>query len=189
MIEQIGGWLPIKGPLLDLGSGTGHLSALLEHELGLEVITADVSDMHVVGRAPVLIKDGTLPFERKTFSASLLFFMLAYPEHPSRVLAEAARVTHGPIIIVQTVYSGPVGYAWHRVREFCWTIVAFHVSKLIGYVPPQAKFSMHTKRFYTAEALQTETSAAGLRVRSQRERSVLPGRALVVAAWILERDD
>jgi hypothetical protein len=30
--------------------------------------------------------------------------------------------------------------------------------------------------------------AAGLRVRSQRERPVLPGRSLIVAAWILERD-
>jgi hypothetical protein len=31
--------------------------------------------------------------------------------------------------------------------------------------------------------------AAGLRVRSQRERPVLPGRSFVVATWILERDD
>jgi hypothetical protein len=31
--------------------------------------------------------------------------------------------------------------------------------------------------------------AAGLRIRSQRERPVLNGGALVVAAWMLERDD
>ena len=135
LIEQVGEWLPAEGPVLDLGSGTGHLSARLERELGLEVVTADVSDMHVVGRPPVLIADGVLPFEDGTFSAALLFFMLAYPKDPAAVLAEAARVTRGPIILVQSLYSGRFGYTWHRVREFVWTIVAFHVSKVIGYVP------------------------------------------------------
>ena len=83
LIEQVGAWLPTEGPVLDLGSGTGHLSARLERELGLEVVTADVSDMHVVGRPPVLIADGVLPFEEGTFSAALLFFMLAYPNDPA----------------------------------------------------------------------------------------------------------
>ncbi len=39
--------------MLDLGSGTGHLAARLEQELRLAVVTADVSDLHVVG-PPVL---------------------------------------------------------------------------------------------------------------------------------------
>ena len=45
---------------------------------------------------------------------------------------------------VRVIRRGRLGYAWLRVREFLWTIVAFHVSKLIGYVPPQARFSMNT---------------------------------------------
>jgi SAM-dependent methyltransferase len=188
LIEQVGEWLPAEGPLLDLGSGTGHLSARLERELGLEVVTADVSDMHVVGRPPVLIADGVLPFEDDTFSAALLFFMLAYPSDPAGVLAEAARVSRGPIILVQSLHSGRLGYAWLRVREFLWTIVAFHASKLLGYVPLEAEFSMNTRRFYTAEALQRDLVAAGLRIRARRERPVLPGRSLVVAGWMLERD-
>ena len=189
LLEQVGAWLPTGGTLLDLGSGTGHLSARLERELGLEVVTADVSDMHVVGRPPVLVADGVLPFEARTFSAALLFFMLAYPKDPAGVLTEAARVTQGPIILVQSLYSGRLGYTWHRVREFLWTIVAFHVSKLVGYVPPEAKFTMHTRRYYTAEKLGRDVAAAGLRIRSRRERPVLPGRALVIAGWILECDD
>ena len=48
---------------------------------------------------------------------------------------------------------------------------------------------MHTRRFYTAQELQRDVMAAGLRIRSRRERPVLPGRSLVVAGWILERDD
>ena len=187
LLKQVGAWLPPEGPVLDLGSGTGHLSARLERERGLEVITADVSDMHVVGRPPVLINDDVLPFKEGTFSAALLFFMLAYPKDPAGVLAETARVTRGPIILVQTLYSGRLGYTWHRVREFAWTMVGFHVSKFIGYVPADATFTMNTRRFYTDHTLQQDLRAAGLRIRSRRERPVLPGRALVVVGLLLER--
>jgi hypothetical protein len=48
---------------------------------------------------------------------------------------------------------------------------------------------MQARRFYTDRDLEREVSAAGLRVRSRRERPVLPGRALIVAGWSLERDD
>ena len=189
LIEQVGEWLPNDGPLLDLGSGTGHLSSRLERELGVQVVPADVSDIHVVGRPPILIADGVLPFAEGKFSAALLFFMLGYPKDPALVLAEAARVTRGPIILVQSLYSGRLGYTWHRLREFFWTIAAFNVSRLVGYIPADAEFTMNTRRFYTAQTLQREVEAAGLRIQCRRERAVLPGRALVVAAWVLERDD
>ena len=188
LMDQVGDWLPIDGPLLDLGSGTGHVSAWLEQRRGVEIVAADVSDIHVTGPAPVLIGDGTLPFADGRFSAVLLFFMLAYPADPPRVLAEAARVSRGPVIVVQTVYSGRAGRAWHWSREFLWTVVAFHVSKFFGYVPRDAAFAMHTRRFYTAPSLQRDVAAAGLRIRLRRERAVLPGGALVVAGWLLERD-
>ena len=123
MLEHVGGWLPGEGPVLDLGSGTGHFSARLERELGLQMVTADVSDMHVVGPPPVSIAGGVLPFEAGTFSAALLLFMLTYPNDPAGVLVEAARVTRGPIILMQSLHSGRLGYAWLRVREFVWTFV------------------------------------------------------------------
>jgi ubiquinone/menaquinone biosynthesis C-methylase UbiE len=188
LMEQVGAWLPTEGRLLDLGSGTGHLSARLEQELGLEMVTADVSDMHVVGRPPVLIADEVLPFEEGTFSAALLVFMLTYPNDPAGVLREVARVTRGPIIVMQSLHSGRLGYAWLRVREFLWTFVAFHVSKVLGYVPRDAEFTMSPRRFYTAQELRREVVAAGLRIRSRWEKPVLPRRSLVVAGWILERD-
>src|SRR5688500_14925800 len=186
LLAQVSPWLPSNGPLLDLGSGTGHLSALLERERAPEVGTADLGDIHVVGPPPVLVADGILPFEEGRFSAAILCFMLAYPRDPAGVLAEAARVTRGPIIVVQSLHSGRLGYAWLRVREFVWTVVAFHVSKVLGYVPPHAKFTMNTRRFYTAHALRQDVAAAGLQIRSRRERAVLPGGALVIAAWCLE---
>ena len=191
LVELVRDWLPATGPMLDLGSGTGHFAALLEDELSFTVVPADVSDIHVTGRPPVPVSDGMLPFEADTYTAALLLYMLAYPREPASVLAEAARVTRGggPVILVQSLYSGRLGYAWHRAREFMWTIVAFHVSRLVGYVPREATFSMRTRRFYTEAELRRDVAAAGLRIRSRRDRAVLPGRALVVAAWKLERDD
>jgi ubiquinone/menaquinone biosynthesis C-methylase UbiE len=188
LIEQVGAWLPAEGPVLDLGSGTGHFSARVERELKLEVITADVSDLHVVGRPPVLIAGAILPFEPETFSAALLFFVLSYPQDPAAVLAEVARVTRGPIILVQTLHSNRFGYAWLRAREFIWTVVAFHVSKFVGYVSPDAKFMMHARRFFTAHDLQRELAAAGLRICARRERMLLPGCSLFIAGWNLEPD-
>src|SRR6185503_6054796 len=146
LIEHVGPWLPTTGPILDLGSWTGHVSARIERERDIEVITADVTDIHVLGRPPVLVDDGVLPFDEQTFSAALLFFMLAYPKDPAGVLAEVARVTDGPIILVQSLHANRLGYAWLRAREFFWTIVAFHGSKLLGYVPSEARFSMSTRR-------------------------------------------
>ena len=189
LMAQIGEWLPAEGPVLDLGSGTGHFAAQLERARGLEVIAADVTDIHVVGRPPVLVGDGALPFDDGTFSASLLFFMLAYPQDPAAVLREAARVTRGPVILVQSLYSGLVGHAWHRGREFFWTVAAFHVSRLVGYVPRESEFTMKTRRFYTTATLQRDLDAARLRIRAQRKRPVLPGGALVVSGMALERDD
>jgi len=188
-MEQLRAWLPAEGVVLDIGSGTGHLAARLRRELGLEVVTADVRDIHVVGPPPVLIANGVLPFEEGRFSAALLLFVLTYPSDPAGVLREAARVTRGPIVLMQSLHSGGLGYAWLRVRELLWTTVGFHVSKVLGYVPRDAEFAMSPRRFYTAHELQREVASAGLRIRSQQERPALPGRTLVVADWILERDE
>lgn len=191
LLEQVREWLPASGPVLDLGSGTGHLAAQVERELRLEAIPADVVDMHVTGRPPILVPDGPLPFAAETYTATLLLFMLAYPSDPVHVLAEAARVTRrgGPVILVQSLSTGRFGRSWHRAREFFWTVVAFHVSRLAGYVPRGAAFSMRTRRFYSDATLRRDVAAAGLRIRARREAAVLPRRALVVAAWMLERDE
>src|SRR4029450_13114158 len=104
LMDHVGAWLPAEGRVLDLGSGTGHLSARLQRERGLEGVTAAVRGIHVVGPPPVLIAEGVLPFEEKAFSATLLFFMLSSPTDPAGVVGEAARVTRGPIILVQSLH-------------------------------------------------------------------------------------
>jgi len=188
LIEQVREWLPSEGPVLDLGSGTGHFSAGLERQLGLEVVTADVTDIHVVGPPPVLIAGGILPFAEGTFSVALVLFVLSYPREPGAVLKEVARVTRGPIILVQSLHANRVGYAWLRAREFLWTLVGFHLSRVFGYIRRDAAFTMRPLRFYTAAELRRDLLATGLRIRSGGERRVLPVGSLVVATWIVERD-
>ena len=187
LLAQVGQWIPAAGPVLDLGSGTGHFAEAVERRCGVDVVTADVSDIHVRGRPPIVIGDA-LPFETDTFTAGLLLFMLAYPKDPAAVLRQAARVTRGPLIVVQTLSAGVAGRAWHCVREFIWTFAAFHVSKRVGYIPADARFAMRTRRFYSAHTLQRDLMRAGLRIQAQCVRPVLPGGALVVAAWLLEKD-
>lgn len=188
LLDQLRPWLPAHGSLLDLGSGTGHVSARLQREAAFDVVPADVSDIHVAGPPPRAIADGELPFAAHTFSATLLLFMLSYPDDPVRVLKEAARVTRGPIIVVQSLHSGGAGYAWLRVREFLWTWAGFHVSRIAGYVARDAGFTMRPRRFYTAAALRHHVSAAGLRIHSRWQRPAFPGGSLVVAGWLLEPD-
>jgi SAM-dependent methyltransferase len=187
IIAHIGDWLPDSSPVLDLGSGTGHLSARLERELGIEMVPADVSDIHVTGRKPVLIDEGPLPFTTNTYAGTLMIFMLHYPTDPVGLLMQAARVTRGPIILVQSVYSGRIGYWWLRLREFVWTYVAFHVSRSVGYVPPDATFAMRACRFYDEPLLARHLADAGLSVRERRNQPVLFRDKLVVAALMLVR--
>ena len=188
LLALIDGWVPRRGQVLDLGSGTGHAAWLLS-QADADVVTADVSDIHVAGPTPVLIGDGVLPFDDDAFAATLMLFMLAYPDDPVAVLKETGRVTYGPVIVVQTVYRGWIGKACHRARELFWTVFAFHASRAVGYVPAGAKFSMRTRRFYTPATLAHDVADAGLRVMERRIRRLLPKGTLEVVAWRLERND
>jgi hypothetical protein len=47
---------------------------------------------------------------------------------------------------------------------------------------------MNARRFYAPGTLERDVRAAGLRIRARHERSLLAGRSLVVAGWVLERD-
>ncbi|HEX6693472.1 MAG TPA: methyltransferase domain-containing protein [Longimicrobiales bacterium] len=187
LLQLVDDWLPQEGRVLDLGSGTGHVAALLVAS-GADVVAADVTDIHVAGPEPIPAGADVLPFDDMSFSATLMMFMLAYPADPVASLTEAARVTRGHILLVQTVSAGWLGRTWHRARELFWTVLAFHASRAVGYIPAGARFSMNTRRYYSQDSLARDVAAAGLRIENRRARPVLPGGALDVIAWRLEHD-
>lgn len=188
LLEQMDEWLPQAGSIIDIGSGTGHFAERAERERGADIVPTDVVDIHVTGKTPILISDDELPFADDTHAAALMLFMLHYPANPVGLLAEVSRVTRGPVIIVQSLYSGAFGYTWLRCREFVWTYVAFHLSRLIRYVPQSATFSMNARRFYSADVLEQHANVAGLRITEKRSRALLPFGMLAVGTWKLERD-
>ncbi len=101
---------PRIGPLrpgariLDLGSGEGHVGTAAAAERGVAVTLADISDYGAPGRPLVCLQDGPLPFPDDAFDATLIVFVLHHSRSPQHLLAEALRVTRGPVAVLETVH-------------------------------------------------------------------------------------
>lgn len=177
--------LPQTGRGLDIGSGTGHtVQALRRRENPLTFAEADVVDIHVVGPGPVLF-ERTLPFTDDTFACTLILFVLSYPGDPLPLLREVNRVTAGPVLVMQAVYSGQLGYLALRINEFLWGPVAFlvaRITRLIGKRP----FTLAARRLFTRQSLQALFEQAGLAVRAAHAQG-WPGLPVSHDLFILER--
>ena len=126
-----------------------------------------------------------------TFSAALLCLHARLPARPGGRAARRWRASPAdPSSSCSRSTPSRLGYAWLRVREFFWTIVAFHVSRLVGYVSADATFthaapgaSTPPRRF---GASWRRPGCASARGESGR---CCPDAPCVVAGWVLERDD
>jgi SAM-dependent methyltransferase len=159
--------LPAVGRILDVGSGTGHNADCLAGSSALEVIEADVVDMHAVGVGPVLFDGEVLPFADAEFSASMVLFVLQYTTDPESLLREMRRVTSGRVIVLQSTYSGSIGRLILRARDFTTGRFAFFVARCLGVVSARTG-SLRPERFFTRQGLDEVLGAAGLRVRAIR---------------------
>jgi SAM-dependent methyltransferase len=159
--------LPAAGPILDVGSGTGHNAECLVHISPLEVVEADVVDMHVVGRGPVLFDGKMLPFPDANFSAAVLLFVLQYAAEPEMLLKETCRVTAGRVLVLQSIYSGSVGHSVLRAWDLITGRFAFFVASTIGLVSAET-YALRPKRFFTRQSLEELVRASGLRVLAIR---------------------
>lgn len=178
--------LPPGGRVLDIGSGTGHTALALRRRAPLEVVQADVTDLSVVGARPIRF-DETLPFADGAFAAALILFVLQYPGDPLRLLREAARVTAGPLLVVQSTYCGRLGHATLRANEFLWGPVAFLVARRVGLVGP-CPFTLAARRLFTRPELRDLFQHAGLRVRTWHAQP-WPVVPISYDLFILERHD
>ncbi len=130
--ERLAPWLP-RGPLLDVGSGTGHNAAAIRSLTGAEVTEADVVAFPRCGSAPRLFDGRRLPFETGAFSATLALHVLQYPADPAELLREMARVGSRRVLVLQTVGARPA----IAVNEWVFTPGAFLAARSIGYIPPR----------------------------------------------------
>lgn len=93
-------YVPAGGTVLDVGSGNGYIASRLLHEAG----AASVSGVDVLPQpkphVPVTVFDGEhLSYEDGAFDLVTLIDVLHHTETPGRLLAEAARVSKGPVLV------------------------------------------------------------------------------------------
>jgi SAM-dependent methyltransferase len=148
--KRISPHLPLTGRVLDVGSGTGHNAVALQARTNLEFAESDVVDMHAVGNGPELFDGNRLPFRDGEFAASLLIFVLQYPDDPLQLLRETSRVTAGRVLVLQSTYRGSVGLALLRFREFWLGRFAFRLARVTGFVG-RVPCPLRPRRYWTRE--------------------------------------
>ena len=141
LVARFRRFLPADGRVLDVGAGTGHNAAAVERTTRLVVVEADVARMRTSG-ALVLFGGGTLPFRDGAFACSLLLYVLHYARDPIRLLAEARRVSAGPVIVLQAIHRGAIGRRVLPMWELMSGRLAFEVARRAGLVPRDCPLSL-----------------------------------------------
>ncbi len=163
LVRRLQPFLPDRGTVADIGSGTGHNAELLRSAMGLDTIEFDVEDMHWTGTPPKLIQNGVLPAGDSSADVSLLLFVLQYPTDPAALLAEARRITRGRIIVVQSTFDGPLAHAVLRLREFFYGRFGFRLARWAGLISA-GHCPLSPTHYFSRDSLVAAFEAAGLSV-------------------------
>jgi SAM-dependent methyltransferase len=119
--DQIKDCLSGQHKLIDIGSGFGHVTSLLQ-EKGYEVTSVDAKKHYTVAGVETLIYDGkTLPFADNSFDSALLMTVMHHANDPLALLDEALRVAKRVIIIEDLVSSNYSRWRTHvldRILNF-----------------------------------------------------------------------
>lgn len=118
--------------LLDVGSGTGDFGEVLRSRGIQKVLEIDVANFSFTHYSPVLFDGQEIPFESNSFDVVTLIAVLQYNQLPNQLLAEAARVSRGTVLIMQTVSTGGLGSKLHWLEELIEGRMAWYIAKLIG---------------------------------------------------------
>jgi SAM-dependent methyltransferase len=150
---------PPRPTVLDLGAGEGFVGEAARRRLAAEVTLADVVDFNR-SSLPLHLHDGrTLPFADGRFDLTLLVFVLHHAEDPERVLAEARRVTRGAVVVVESVYEGPVQ------RE-----LMERLDRLANALRSGGRMAEQPPRFRTDAEWRSAFARLGLRVVAESRR-------------------
>ena len=101
--------IPPGGRVLDVGTGTGHLTAIL-NGLARRIIRSDIVDLSFVGKLDCLADGARLPFRAAAFDAVLLVTVLHHIRacDQAAVLHEGFRVLRpkGRLILMEDTFHG-----------------------------------------------------------------------------------
>ena len=161
LFSRLRDYLPQQGTIADIGSGTGHNAEAIRRLGRLSVREFDVVDLHWVGPGPELIGDSNIPVNGQLFDGLIMFFVLQYPQSPEELLRECRRVTHGPLLIIQSTYQGRLGRIVLSIREFFWGRFALRLATLAGLVH-HVEYSLQPRHDFTRLELADLFSRVGL---------------------------
>jgi ubiquinone/menaquinone biosynthesis C-methylase UbiE len=103
MFEEFSQFLEQPKTILDVGSGSCHVSELLLDK-GYDVTSLDVANFSLVAGLEPMTYDGfNMPFGDQKFDLALVLFTLHHTLDPERVLAETARVARRIIVMEDIV--------------------------------------------------------------------------------------
>lgn len=94
--------------ILSIGCGNGSIESRLAAAVGVPIQGAEVTRYPQPHIATTVYDGGQLPFPRKSFDTTLLVYMLHHTKDPERILADAARVTRGSILILDHTFTNGV---------------------------------------------------------------------------------
>ena len=111
VVSYFAAFLPEQGRLLDIGTGTGHVAALLQTP-SRSVVGCDIMNLLMLPLPYVLADGGRLPFRNASFDVLLLITVLHHVPKSlhSRFLSEAARVlkSGGRLIVMEDTFHGAI---------------------------------------------------------------------------------
>ncbi|MGH8924364.1 MAG: class I SAM-dependent methyltransferase, partial [Acidimicrobiia bacterium] len=110
--------LPSRASVLDVATGTGSITRLLQRE-GIEVTAVDVTP-EMIRRHPgplrVLARGEQLPFGDSTFDGLTFGYLLRYVDDPAACLTELRRVVKPGGVIGMVEFGLPSG-VWRRLWD------------------------------------------------------------------------
>lgn len=120
--EALAGYLDEADSVLDVGCGTGHLSAYLGQMYGVTASGVDVADSR---RAPVPFRlfDGTsIPLPDNAFDHVVLSEVLHHSHDPVALVKECHRVARRSVMVFEDMPDGRLGKLILRahVEVFAW---------------------------------------------------------------------
>jgi hypothetical protein len=186
LFRRISPYLPATGTIADIGSGTGHNAQRIRRSTSLTVNEYDVADLHWVGPGPALFSGNSVPVSDHRFASLLLLFVLQYPDSVSPILKEAHRVTQGPVLVLQSTYTGTLGLFVLKCREFFWGRLAFHLAVMTRLVS-RGECPVLPRRYFTRQELLDVFRQSGFVVRAIDELN-WPGLNVSRDLFVLEAD-
>lgn len=119
LTDLIGGLLPPKAHVLDIGSGDGSIaSSIMEHRPDVKIEGIDVLVRRET-KIPTRAYDGrVIPFPEHSFDVAMFVDVLHHTDCPQELLREAARVSRQNVVIKDHLLHGPWSGAILRLMDY-----------------------------------------------------------------------